>query len=74
MTNLQKIRINKGYSQSQLSRISGVSPRTIQNYESNHRLIDNANVVILYRLARTLDCRVSDLLSDDIKSMVQDLL
>lgn len=63
-TNLQEIRKNCGYSQSELARQSGVSLRSIQLYEQKVNDIDKAQAHTLYKLAKSLGCNIEDLLEN----------
>lgn len=65
MNNLKEIRSKRGFSQSQLSKHSNVSIRTIQKYEQGSLDINKANGETLYKLATALDCRMEDLLQLD---------
>lgn len=59
---LQKIRLLSGYSQSQLSHKSGVSLRSIQMYEQGHKDISKASVSTVLSLAKVLGCEIEELL------------
>lgn len=61
-TNLRRIRSAYGCSQSELSRLSGVSLRSIQMYEQRNKDINRAQAESLAGLARALGCRMEDLL------------
>ncbi len=61
-TNLKRLRIQSGYSQSQLARISGVPIRTIQQYEQRQKNINQAQAEYLIMLASALTCDVHDLI------------
>lgn len=61
---LQSKRKEKGLSQSQLSKASGVNLRTIQSYECGRSNLNNATLSVVCALADALDCKVSDLLTD----------
>ena len=61
-----------GYSQRELAERSGVSVRMIQKYENRAKDINNAAAETLFSLAKTLGCRIEDLLepgSDDAEAM-----
>lgn len=58
---LQLQRKISGYSQRELSEKSGVSLRSIQQYEQRVKDINKASVSNLIALAKTLGCRVEDL-------------
>ena len=63
-TNLKRIRMARGLSQSQLARLSAVKLRSIQLYEKRVNDIDKAQGHTLYRLARVLGCEIEDLLEN----------
>ena len=62
ITNLQKIRKARGFTQQELSDASGVSLRMIQLYEQRQNDISKAQVGVVVRLARVLGCEVEDLI------------
>lgn len=49
-------------SQRELSELSGVPLRTIQQYEQQQKNINKAQVEYLVRLSQTLCCEITDLL------------
>lgn len=61
-TNLKRLRIQSGFSQSQLANASGVPVRTIQQYEQRQKNINKAQAEYLVMLASVLHCDPSDLL------------
>lgn len=61
-TRLKTIRENRGISQSELAKLSGVKLRSIQMYEQKVNDIDKAQVGTVYKLSRVLGCTVEDLL------------
>lgn len=61
-THLKTIRENRGLSQNELARLSGVKLRSIQMYEQRVNNINKAQAVTLYKLSRILGCNVEDLL------------
>lgn len=61
-TQLQKLRKAVGYSQKTLSEKSGVTLRMIQQYEQRARDINKASGIHLLALARTLGCKIEDLM------------
>ncbi|MBQ8821274.1 MAG: helix-turn-helix transcriptional regulator [Lachnospiraceae bacterium] len=63
-TKLKKIRENRGISQSELARLSGVNLRSIQMYEQKVNDIDKAQVGTVYKFSRVLGCTVEDLLEN----------
>lgn len=60
--NLRRMRLAAGYSQSELSRISGVNIRNIQLYEQGVQDINRASASTLASLARPLACAIEDLM------------
>ena len=60
-TNLELLRKQAGYSQSQLAELSTVSLRSIQTYEQRNNDISKAQFNILNALAKVLSCTVYDL-------------
>ena len=61
-THLKTIRENRGISQAELAKLSGVSLRSIQMYEQKINHIDKAQAGTVYKLSRVLGCTVEDLL------------
>lgn len=66
-TNLKKMRQLIRWSQAKLSRESGVSLRSIQMYEQRRKDINKAAAETLYALAKTIGCRMEDLLEKGSK-------
>ena len=60
--NLRRLRLAAGYSQSELSRLSGVNIRNIQLYEQGVQDINKASASTLASLARPLFCAIEDLM------------
>ena len=65
-TNLKRIRRANGFSQKQLAEVSGVTLRMIQLYEQRQNDINKAQASTLSRLARSLNCRMEDLMEPQI--------
>ena len=61
-TNLKTLRVKSGLSQRELSEISGVPLRTIQQYEQRQKNINKAQAEYLIMLAQALCCKPDDLL------------
>ena len=59
---LHTVRVRAGLSQSELARRSGVTLRSIQMYEQRRKDLGRAAVSTVLALARTLGCRIEDLL------------
>ncbi len=65
MTNLKRIRKEKGFTQNQLSELSGINLRMIQYYEQGAKDINSASALTVYKMAKALDCTVEDLLEKE---------
>ena len=65
MSKLQELRKVRGLSQNDLSIITGVSKRSLQEYEQTRAKIDGAGLDKLVPLALALGCKISDILEDD---------
>lgn len=63
-TRLKQLREARGYSQSQLAKLTGINIRSIQMYEQRNNDIDKAQVNTLYKLSVALNCNIEDLLED----------
>lgn len=61
-TNLKRRRESQGLSQQKLATYSGVSVRTIQQYEQRQKDINKAQALRLCDLAHVLSCKVEDLM------------
>ena len=61
-TNLKRIRVLYGCTQSELAKRSGVSLRSIQMYEQRNKDINKASVETVHRLAKVLGCTIEDLI------------
>lgn len=64
MTNLKKLRKQAGLSQSQLAKKTGVNFRTLQFYEQGFRVLENANILTVVKLAIALNCNLSELIDN----------
>lgn len=63
-TNLARIRREKGFSQSGLSKAAGVNIRIIQHYEIRQRHINRAAVETVKKLADALSCNIEDIMEE----------
>lgn len=61
-TNLKRLRKQLNLSQSELSELSGVPLRTIQQYEQRQKNINKAGAESLIKLSRVLCCEVKELM------------
>lgn len=59
---LKEIREAKGITQKALAELSGVNPRTVQNFEQGKSDINKAAVIKVYALAKALECAIEDLI------------
>ena len=62
MTNLQRIRKERGLTQKALAQQSGVSIRMIQHYEQGIKDINKASAITVYNLAKALMVEMATLL------------
>ncbi len=63
MNNLKRIRIKAGLTQKELAKKSDVNFRMIQHYEQGDKDLNRAAVETVIKLARALDCNITDLIS-----------
>ena len=61
-TNLKRLRLNAGLSQSELAEISGLPVRTIQQYEQKQKNINAAKAETVVKLAKALNTSVEKLM------------
>lgn len=61
-TNLKRLRILSSMSQAELAEQSGISKRTIQQYEQRQKDINKAQSETLLKLSRALNCQMEELL------------
>ena len=61
-TNLKQKRLEAGLSQSELSKLSGVPVRTIQQYEQRQKNINSAKVESVLSISKALSCDINDIL------------
>lgn len=59
---LKAMRKSKGMTQQDLSNLSGVNLRSIQNYEQGNKPINGASVVVVLALAEALNCSVYEII------------
>ena len=63
VSNLKRLRLNAKLSQSQLSKISGIPLKTIQQYEQKQKNIAAAKAETVIILSKILSCSVEDLMN-----------
>lgn len=62
-SSLKFMREDRGMSQSELAKKSGVPLRTIQAYEQGYKDINKAQVVTVLQLAEALECDVYEIIN-----------
>ena len=62
MTNLKRIRKEKGFTQSRLAVALGVNQTTLSRYESGALDINKAEAIVVYNMSRALGCAIEDIL------------
>lgn len=60
--NIKRMRLLRGYSQKELSEITSIPIRTIQQYEQKQKNINNAQANYVLALAQALSCSPKDIL------------
>lgn len=72
---LREIRESRGLLQEQLAERSGVKVRSIRAYEQGTLDINGAKLNTLLKLAKSLDCKVIDLITDkETKDLYSNLI
>ena len=64
-TKLRRLRVSRGFSQSELSAYSGVPIQTLRRYEQSAAPINNAKLKTLVALARALSCKIEDIIESE---------
>ena len=59
---LKELRESRGLSRREVSQLSGINLRSLQDYEQGHKQIISAKGETLYRLSLALGCTIEDLL------------
>lgn len=59
------MRLKKGYSQSECSKLADISYRSYQDFEQGRRLIDNTDIATILKLCLVLDCNIKDIIEDE---------
>jgi DNA-binding transcriptional regulator YiaG len=62
--NIAELREKSGLSRAELSRRSGVPLRTLEDWDSGRNI--PRDVYQLYKVAKVLNCRIEDLIIEDI--------
>lgn len=64
-SNLKRIRVSSGLTQSDLAALSGINIKSISAYEQEPTKINKASVVTLFILSESLNCSIEDLIEKD---------
>ena len=70
LSNLERIRKEKGFSRLELAKLSGVNVNTIQRLEKGMYDVNMVKLGTLITLAKSLHCKVVDLLDKDLKRII----
>ena len=62
--NLKTLRELKGISRKELAEATGISFRSIQDYEQGHKDLSSAKAETILKMSETLDCTMEDLISE----------
>ena len=62
---LKNLREKNNLTQKELSKKANINLRTLQDYEQNHKNIKNARAITVYQLAKTLNCKMEDILREE---------
>lgn len=62
MNNLKSLRTACKLTQLELAKVSGVSLKSIQTYESGQRDINKASGIVLYKLSKALNCAIENII------------
>lgn len=75
MSKLQHHRLSKKLTQKQLSELSNIPLRTIQQWECQQRNIDGASLENLCNLSAALNCKIYDILeSEDMIEKIKKII
>lgn len=59
---LKRIRVSNGLTQTELANLSGINVKSIASYEQNPNKINKASVETIYNIADSLGCTIEDLI------------
>jgi len=65
MTNLKRLRREKNISIKELAERVNINFTRIQHYESRYRDINKAEALVIYHIAKVLECNMEDILELD---------
>ena len=64
-SNLKRLRVSSGLTQSDLAALSGINIKSISAYEQDPIRINKASADTLYILSESLNCSIDDLIEKD---------
>lgn len=64
MTKLQAIRLDRGLTQRETSRLAGVNHRTYQLYDQGAKRLDHARLDTILRICVVLDCDIEEIIEE----------
>lgn len=64
MTKLQAIRINRGLTQREISRLANVNYRTYQLYDQGAKKLDHARLDTILKICAVLDCDIEEIIEE----------
>lgn len=65
MNNLKELRTKRNISMTELSKLTGIPYRTLQDLELGNHSINNAKAINLYKIAKALGVKMESLLDRD---------
>lgn len=65
MSNIKKVRIEKGLTQAQLAEKSGLNIGTLRHYEQGSKNLDNAKIETLMDICDALDCKLYEIIQNE---------
>lgn len=61
-SNLKRIRVSMGLTQTELASLSGINVKSIASYEQAPKKINKASVETIYNIADSLGCNMEDII------------
>lgn len=65
-SNLKRLRVSSGLTQSDLATLSGINIKSISAYEQDPIRINKASADTLFILSESLNCSIDDLIEKDL--------
>ena len=63
---LKRIRVAKGLTQQDLSKLSGINIKSIASYEQTPSKINKASIETVYNIAECLNCNIDDIVEMEL--------